>query len=282
MHTTKTHHTACLRDITPMNYNLSYKIRFSFVCLLLFMCCSSALAQNNRLTTRNTIGWYNFFSTVKFQQRWSVHTEYQFRRTDIVENWQQSLLRVGVNYHLNPRVLFRVGYGWIETFPYGEIPINTYGKDFTEHRLFQMAQMTHQEGMARFSHRFMLEQRFVGSYSAAELLKEDRYTFMNRMRYMFRLQIPLKGNEIKNKIPYAVVYDEIFIGFGKNVPLNIYDQNRLGILLGYRFNNNIGLNAGYLYQNVQLGRPINQQNVFQNNHGIIVNLSVNTDVRKKK
>lgn len=265
-------------------HSITHTTRIAVILMLLIAASlnPSAQAQHNRLTTGNTIGWYNVFGTFTLDNRWSVHTEYQWRRTDVVENWQQSLLRVGVNYHLNPRVLFRVGYGWIETFPYGEIPINTYGKDFTEHRIFQMAQLSHREGLANLSHRFMLEQRFVGSYGSSDASKEDRYPMLNRLRYMFRVQVPLKGKEIKSKTPYVLVYDELFVGFGKNVQANIYDQNRLGVLLGYRFSDHVGLNAGYLYQNVQLGRQINQQNVFQNNHGIIVNLSVNADVYKKK
>lgn len=253
--------------------------------VLLFMFAflySSASAQNNRITNHHTIGWYNMFGTVKFHSKWSLHTEYQWRRNDIIENWQQSLLRVGVNYHLNPRVLFRAGYGWIETFPYGETPINAMGKDFTEHRIFEMVQLQHKESIAHFSHRFMLEQRFVGTYRSPDSSKEDDYPMLNRFRYMFRLQVPLKGKSIQAKTPYFLVYDEIFIGFGKNVNANIYDQNRLGVLLGYRLNENLGINAGYLYQNVQLGRQINQQNVFQNNHGVIVNLSVNANVQKRK
>lgn len=32
---------------------------------------------------------------------------------------------------------------------------------------------------------------------------------------MIRLQTPLIGNEIKDDIPYVVLYDEIFVGFGE-------------------------------------------------------------------
>lgn len=30
---------------------------------------------------------------------------------------------IGVNYQINSKVQLRIGYAWIETFPYGEIPI---------------------------------------------------------------------------------------------------------------------------------------------------------------
>ncbi|QOG02333.1 DUF2490 domain-containing protein [Flavobacterium sp. MDT1-60] len=240
----------------------------------------SVIGQNNRINTNNSIGWYNFFGTFKISEKFGIHTEYQWRRNEIITEWQQSLLRVGINYNLNSRVLFRVGYGWIETYPYGEIPINGMGRNFTEHRIFEMVQLNHKEGIIDFSHRFMLEQRFVGRYSSINETTEDEFPLLNRIRYMIRVQVPLKGNEIKDKTPYLAFYDEIFIGFGKNVNMNVFDQNRIGILLGYRFNKNIRIEGGYLNQTVQLGRQIDGQNVFQNNNGVILNTNLNFDLTK--
>lgn len=97
---------------------------------------------------------------------------------------------------------------------------------------------------------------------------------------MARVQLPLKGKEIKDSTPYVAMYDEIFIGFGKNVTANVFDQNRLGILLGYRFNKSVRIEAGYLNQILQLGRQINGQHVFQNNSGIIINANFNIDLSK--
>lgn len=245
--------------------------------LFLFILGVSARAQNNRLNTTEAIGWYNYFGTFNISKKVGLHTEYQWRRHNVITNWQQSLLRVGVNYQPNSRIMFRLGYAWIETFPYGEIPINGLGRDFTEHRIFQMAQLTHREGIVDFSHRFMLEQRFVGRYSAASVTHEDEFPLLHRMRYMGRVQLPLKGREIKDKTPYAALYDELFVGFGKNVNANVFDQNRIGILLGYRFSKHIRVEAGYLNQTVQFGRQINGQNVFQYNHGLILNTNFNLD-----
>lgn len=243
---------------------------------------TNLFSQNSRLNTKGTIGWYNYFGTFKLNEKFGLHTEYQFRRDNVITDWQQSLLRVGVNYNLNPRVQFRAGYAWIETFNYGEIPINGFGKDFTEHRLFQMVQLSHKEGVIDFSHRFMLEQRFVGRYSSSTIESEDEFPLSHRLRYMFRLQVPLKGKEIIDKTPYIALYDEIFIGFGKNVNANIFDQNRVGFLFGYRFNKNIRVEGGYLNQIIQFGRQINGQNVFQYNHGIIINANINIDLAVKK
>ncbi len=132
------------------------------------------------------------------------------------------------------------------------------------------------------SHRFMLEQRWVGRYSNVNLTNEDEFPLLNRLRYMFRMQISLKGEEIKDKTPYFAIYDEILIGFGKNVNENIFDQNRVGILFGYRLSPLIRIEAGYLNQILQLGREVNDRNVFQQNNGVIVNANFNIDLTPKK
>ena len=190
-------------------------------------------------------------------------------------------MRVGTNLQISPNILLRAGYAWIETFNYGTYPINVFGRDFTEHRIFEMVQLSHKEGILDFSHRFMLEQRFVGRYSSTNVEKEDEFPLLNRLRYMVRLQLPLKGKEIIDKTPYLALYDEIFIGFGENVNANIFDQNRIGVLLGYRFNKNVRIEGGYLNQIIQFGRQINGQNVFQNNNGLILNANFNIDLTQK-
>lgn len=248
----------------------------------MILLAASLTAQNNRITTKETIGWYNIIATTSLTPKVSLHTEYQWRRDHIITLWQQSVLRVGVSYQVNPRVLTRVGYGWIETFSYGEIPINSLGRQFTEHRIFEMLQLTHKEGIFDLTHRFMLEQRFTGRYSSADVITEDQFPETNRMRYMLRVQCPLVKKEGSDQMTYMAGYDEILIGFGKNVNANIFDQNRIGIMLGHRFSKSFRIEGGYLSQIVEFGRLVNGKNVFQYNNGIIVNGNLNLDLSKHK
>lgn len=257
--------------------------KYVLCCLLLagVYPVSDIFGQNTRLSDRNTIGWFNYFGTFKTGKKTGIHTEYQWRRDNLVTDWQQSLLRVGFNYQMDPKLQIRVGYAWIETFAYGDVPINGFGRDFTEHRLYQMATVTDKISIVELSHRFMLEQRWVGRYSDARLGREDEFPLSHRLRYMLRVQFPLRGQTIANKTPYLALYDEIFISFGRNVNANVFDQNRVGLLLGYRLNNTLRVEAGYLNQIVQLGRRVNDRNVFQYNNGLIINVLLNFDVSKK-
>ena len=253
------------------------------VCLLsLLLAGVQASAQNARLSDHNSVGWYNYFGTFKLNKKYSLHTEYQWRRDNILTDWQQSLLRLGVNYNLDPKVQVRLGFAWIETFPYGEYPINGLGKDFTELRTFQMLMLNDKTGRVEFSHRFMLEQRWLGSYSQVNLKKEDDYRFLNRARYMFRVQVPVSRPTTGDNIPYIAAYDEILIGFGENVNENIFDQNRIGILFGYKFGSNLRVEAGMFNQTLQLGREINGRNVFQRNNGFLINVIANLDMSRER
>lgn len=258
-------------------------MRYSFnSCLLgiLLLTNLNLTAQQPRLNDHNNIGWYTTFGTIKFAPKWSAHIEYQWRRNEFGKTWQQSLLRTGINYHLNGNAVARVGYGWIETYPYGDHPINAFGKQFTEHRIYQVITTNQKIGRFDLSNRYMLEQRWLATYNAASSTEPDKWAYMNRLRYMGRVQTALKGKTIGDKTPYVALYDEVFIGFGEKVGQNVFDQNRLGILLGWKFNNTFRIEGGYFNQIVQLGRRVNNQNVFQYNQGFIINTIWNIDMTK--
>ena len=74
---------------------------------------------------------------------------------------------------------------------------------------------------------------------------------------------------------YAAVADEIFIGAGKNVGVNIFDQNRLFLLVGYKLNKNVNIESGYFNQTLQQGKRINNQTIMQRNNGLLVSCITN-------
>ena len=248
------------------------KIFFTFCYLVITF---TTKAQNTRIIDYNSIGWYNAFITKKITDKWSAHLEYQWRRDEFILHGQQSLLRTGINYKVNSKLLVRVGYAWIETFPYGSINLQAAGKTFTEHRAFQALLINDQMGALEIQHRFMLEQRWIGRYKKPDIIIEDDYVHVNRMRYMLRLQMPLGKKLIEDKTFYVAMYNEIFVQFGENVQENIFDQNRLGALIGYKLNKYFKLELGYLNQTVLFGREINGNNILQKNNGFIMNTYLN-------
>lgn len=221
------------------------------------------LAQNDRLKDPNNTNWIQSFNTIGLHKKWSLHVEYQWRRTDGFKHWQQSLLRIGVNRKLNEQVTLHAGYGWIETFPYGDFPIANAGT-FPEHRIYEQASIRQPINKWTLTHRFRIEQRWLGRVSQGTDRKIEDWTFLHRFRYQFRAQVSF------SKKWYAVAADEIFIGAGKNVGINIFDQNRVFLLAGFTINRRISIEAGYFNQTLLQGRRINDKSIVQGNNGAVV------------
>jgi hypothetical protein len=245
------------------------------IIILLLVIGLPTYSQNTRITDPNTIGWYAFSANIKLKKAWTLHSEFQWRRDELISEPMQNLFRAGIGYTVNPKLSVRAGYALAETYNYGDIPLNNLGKQFTEHRSWQMVNLNDKIKSFEISHRFMLEQRWIGRYSNAQVQKEDQFIFSNRFRYMFRVQMPLKGNNMADNTPYLAVYDELLIGFGKNVNENVFDQNRFAALLGYRFNSKTRIEGGYLNQIAQLAREVEGRNVYQNNKGILISTILN-------
>ncbi|MEI2739045.1 MAG: DUF2490 domain-containing protein [Chitinophagaceae bacterium] len=201
-------------------------------------------------------------------KKWSLHLEYQWRREKGLKYWQQSLLRIGANYKLNDNVTAHLGYGWIETFPYGDFPIASAGT-FPEHRIYEQITLRQPVKRWSFSHRFRTEQRWLGRVksNSGRNREIESWSFLHRFRYQFRVLYPLASRSVK--LPYVVAADEIFIGAGKNVGVNIFDQNRVFLLFGYQLNKTFSFETGYFNQTLQQGRRVNNSTIVQRNNGIV-------------
>ncbi len=240
-----------------------------FIFLLLFALISRQLfGQNDRVHDVNFPVWVQSFNTVSLPKKWSLHLEYQWRRTRGLEIWQQSLLRIGAGYQLNGTSAVQAGYGWIETFPYGGFPLAPDGP-FPEHRLYE--QITFRQPVSRilFTHRIRTEQRWLGRVKpgTAGHREIEEWIFLHRFRYQFRMQYPfLTKNE---KQVYAAAADEVFIGAGKNLGVNIFDQNRLFLLAGYKVSKQLSFETGYFNQTLVQGKRVNNRTIVQRNRGWI-------------
>lgn len=240
--------------------------RFLFVVFLFIGC--TLYAQNDRVSDFNNTNWLQTFATIALNKKWSIHAEYQWRRTDGVKNWQQGLFRTGVNYKLNDNVILHAGYAEAETFKYGDFPIAPNGT-FPEHRIYEQLVLRQPLNKFLITHRFRIEQRWLGRVKAGTDREIEEWLFLHRFRYQFRTQLAL------NKKWYAAAADEIFIGAGKNVGVNIFDQNRIFLLAGVKLNKNITVEGGYFNQTLQQGRRINNSTIMQRNNGVVLSTFFN-------
>lgn len=238
--------------------------------ITLFITLISIASYAQRISDPNTIGWYNTFGTVYITPKTSLWLEYQWRREEIILNWQQSLTRIGVQYHFKNGVNALLGYGYIMTYPYGDFPAGPHY--IPEHRIFEQLTWNGNIGRLNLNHRLRLEQRFVGkvNQTAIDHTVTD-WVYLHRVRYQLRATMPVNRKRVEDKTLYAATFDELFIGFGKNVNQNIFDQNRIGLLAGYQFNKTFRAEIGYFNQTLQQSALVSGKQVYQYNHGLMVN-----------
>lgn len=208
-----------------------------------------------------------FFSDARLSQRWGVHTEAQWRRYQGLSRPQQDFVRVAANYYVSDILMLSAGYAYALTYRYGDYPA---ASRFPEQRIYQQVFLRDNRGFIQLQHRYRQEQRWV------RFAGQEAYSYLNRSRYQLRLAVPLTAGGIQAHTPYLAAYNEVFIGFGRNVTGNIFDQNRAYAAFGYQLTAAAAVEAGYLYQ-IQQQR--NGQ-VFEHNHTIQLGLTYNPDWRR--
>ncbi len=238
--------------------------------LFVLLSISALSAYGQRETVNQNNAWYMYFGNHRLSDNWLLHTEYQFRRSGLIKDWQQSLARIGLDYRFNKELTLTAGYAYIITFPYGELPVP---EELDEHRIWQTLTVNQFFNGWILNHRYRLEQRWNERSSAAE---ESGRVYRNRIRYRGMVTVPLNGNTMQKGTLFLSIYDEIFIGFGENVAQN-FDQNRLYLALGHQFSNTGNVQLGYLNQMVLKGDGINQEQ----NHTLMLTLTYNMDFRKR-
>lgn len=225
-------------------------------------------AQNNRESDFNNINWGQVFITKSLGKKTALLAEYQWRRSEGLRNGQQGLFRTAVQYKPNDAFSAAIGYAEVETFAYGDYPIAANGA-FPEHRLFEQAILKQNISKLFIISRLRIEQRWLGVVKPGTKREIERWNYLNRFRYLLKLQYLLTKNI------YAWFSDELFIGAGKNVGVNIFDQNRLHACIGYKINKALSTEAGYINQILQQGRMVNNRTIIQRNNGIILALLAN-------
>lgn len=242
---------------------------FSPVCVALIalatgiMSSNSAQAQDDlRDVVDQQMSWYMFFGNHRLTDQVGLHTEYQFRRTGLGADWQQSLLRVGFDWHRDDQHVVTGGYGWIRSFPYGEQPIT---ETFDEHRIWQQLVTKSVTGQFKWVHRYRLEQRLMQFSSGSR--------WQHRARYFMQVKWP-----VPNHPEWAVTaYEEAFIGLrALDTPVsNLLQQNRMSVALNRKWEGGTSVQVGYLRQVLIKGSGIEAER----NHVLLVGLRHNLDFR---
>lgn len=229
---------------------------------------SIALAIITLLTTLFSVaygqsqftGWLASFNTFKVGKKISIHADMQWRSTDEIKQTQTVLLRSGLNYQLNKKIIITAGYAFISN----KRVVNNVAGFAPEHRAWEQLIYNHKLKNIFTSHRFRIEQRFIGkSIVLNNELKKDGSVYANRFRYFIRNILPLTSETSFQKGVFAALQNEVFVNFGNtsNVNGKFFDQNRLYLAMGYRLSTKADLEVGYMNQYIN-----GKGTAFTNNH----------------
>jgi hypothetical protein len=112
-----------------------------------------------------------------------------------------------------------------------------------EYRWAMQIEQTQKLKYFNFSHRYSLEYRFRDLYRAGIFLPNYR------VRYRARIEKPVSKAWLKGKALSFILYDEIFLEFGRAVRGSpaVFNQNRLYAGFSYEIMKNVKFNLGYMY-----------------------------------
>jgi len=173
--------------------------------------------------------WVLLFGNKKFSEKVNWHHEVQYRNYNAAGDLEQLLLRTGIGYNVAENANLLLGYGFIRSENY----IAPEDKAIVnEHRIYQQFITKQKLGRVSLQHRYRYEQRFV----------ED--VFKMRFRYFLGSNVSLWKDETSPKEVYFSLYDEVFL----NTKREVFDRNRLYGGLGYRLNDSLRFEVGYMNQ----------------------------------
>ncbi|MBL4705955.1 MAG: DUF2490 domain-containing protein [Flavobacteriales bacterium] len=196
--------------------------KFYIVAFLVFSGINS-MAQS----PANQLGnWIMYFGTNPISgTNLSLHTEYQVRLYEPLGELQQTLGRIGLNYHKNDHA---------HTIGVGRVLTNDYGLAFNENpiienRIWQQFAFDHDIGIFEFEQRTRFEQRWIRDASTS---------FSLRARHRILVKYKL------NQRFFLSAYDELFMAINAQP----FDQNRLYGGLGFKLGHYVSLQSGFLRQ----------------------------------
>lgn len=221
--------------------------------------------------------WFSVTGNHRIKDRWGIHSDFQYRRSDFLNERLQVLGRIGAEYYTPNSGEITAGYAWSRFYPYGLQPASSV---MDENRLWQQYSIRSDYGRVRLQHRYRLEQRFMRKW----LENEEGESYLgqtivrHRIRYRLQFLIPINRQKLSDKTWFINASDEVFLGFGKGVEKNVLDQNRIYLGFGYRFDSKLNLQVGY--QNQYVVKKDGVQ--IERNHIMQLSAFVNLDLRKKE
>lgn len=174
----------------------------------------------------NKLGtWYMFNGSHQLSKKFALKTAIHFRYFELIEEYQQEIYRLGLNYKINKTFDFTFG----SVYSITDTSYKRDGSDLVEYRFYQDLSAKDKWGKFSAKHRIRLAQRF------------RRQNFENKTTHRIRYGLFVNYPITKKLTTYG--FNEIFIKFATKT----FGQNRTGFGFLQKLSNQLRLKAGYMY-----------------------------------
>jgi hypothetical protein len=246
-----------------MKLKLYFKLGIIFIAATFALRSTAQVKQTEKL---NQV-WLGYLNQTRLTNKLGLWADLHLRtKEDFVNNFSQSIARVGVTYYINDVTKFTLGYAYVTNYP-GD---NHKNISQAEHRPWQQIQWHTKYGKKRMMQWFRLEEKYKQKILNDSTLA-DGYSFSWKLRYNFWYEIPLSSKGVVPKAWSFITNDEVHINFGKQIVNNYFDQNRFFLGLKYQVDDQSNIQFGYsnVFQQLAAGNKYKNINVariffFQN------------------
>ena len=211
-----------------------------FISILL----TNALCTQKKVINQDLI-WYGVFTTVNINEKWYFQNELQERHYINPTAQHQFLIRSHIHRSLGSTG-WETSLGMCLFLQNPNDPKATV--KLTVPELRPHVEFGYKQKLKRvsFDHRFRAEARFFHNTNASRSELDDGFAFGNfRFRYKFQATIPLV-KIADNRYLKLKLSDELHLNAGRNILMNVFDQNRLYGGIGFDLTRDVFVEAGYL------------------------------------
>lgn len=196
------------------------------------------LARSQKQDTTISQTWVASINQFRFSKHLGSTADVQLRsKNDFLTGFGQASTRLGLVYFINDRVRVTAGHFYAANY----IRKNVWQ---AEHSPWIQVFWASNFKILNINQSLRLEDRFRRKLQNNKLV--DGYSSNYRARYNMAFQYPLNGKPGSATGFDALVYNELYINFGKQIIFNYFDQARFYAGLNYHINKAATLQLGYL------------------------------------
>jgi len=219
----------------------------------LILSCISLCFHHSKAQSIEHNGWLFWSHEQKITDRWQFSYDMQLRSADKFDYVNTLLIRPGIGYVIKENQTVTLGYTYFGTWE----KENDELMYEPENRIFEQFEIKNKLRNVNITNRLRFEQRFMQM--------QQEKVFAQRLRYYIQALIPIIANPDFTSGMYFCVQNELFLNVQgyKQFDKSLFDQNRPYAGIGYRFNEKLDLEAGYMLRYIIQEDKNVLNNIFQ-------------------